>query len=340
MQNHPSHISLSPALGCLVLLIFVAFPVTSAAQTLDYAEWENGVTERWRIDLSAFTRQEIDTAIERWEAIEEENQRTKSHRWAGSYFIGTDTHGTYMRWSPGAGFIMAHVNKCAAQLTGLSYGRVVASSAAVQFIFAHRKILSSHGHGHAPPATPTTVGFIPVVWRNQHYLVKESELADFGSYVAGLGEFNREYVFLDDGALFFSRTTDRAEGAIEESPKVPLGYGKFLRRPIDATITSVGIPAIKPIHNGSGSFRYEEHIPVTVNAGSATGIRRGMFFHILSAEVYEAVKIIRVGARSSRGVVIRVLGESPEEGRDNLAIRTGWRLSTSAHKYFFYNSPR
>ena len=103
----------------------------SLAQPQKFAEWDNGVTERWWVELTEFPRQELDTAIERWNRIEADNKNGNSHEWAGAFFNGDETHGAYLRWSRQTGFIIAHVDKCAARLTGLSYGKIEISPASV-----------------------------------------------------------------------------------------------------------------------------------------------------------------------------------------------------------------
>ncbi|HEY0077929.1 MAG TPA: hypothetical protein VGB73_04725, partial [Pyrinomonadaceae bacterium] len=195
---------------------------------------------------------------------------------------------------------------------------------------------NSHGHAHSLSPAPTTIKFIPVRWRDVHYLIKEEEMASFSDYVAGLGEYNIEYIFADGPSEFFLRFTDEEKGPVEELPRVPAGYERFVKQPVDEVLTSVGASVVKRVRNDDGSWQYEKHIPVTVNVGSVKGAKRGMFFHPFKPAVYEAVKITRVGRESSRGIIVRMLDDNQGEGEGSRPVHAGWRLSTSPHKYFFH----
>lgn len=310
--------------------------VVAQAQSREHAEWDNGVTERWWVDLSVFAKPELDAAIERWGLIAEGNRAARSHEWAGGYFTGGETHGTYLRWSPEAGFVMAHVDKCAAMLTGLSYGRVVASQGSVEFVFEYRKSSGAHGHAesHASPAPPV-VKFVPVRWSHDQYLVREDEAAEFGDYAAGLGKYNTEFAWVD-GVAFFARSTSEAKSNYEELPQVPPGYERFIKKPIDARVSAVGAPRLKRQRTGD-SLQYEKHIPVSLDIGSLGGVKPGMFFHVLSSDQGETLKVVRVGRHSSEGVIVRWADENKQEYQRYPKIRVGWRVSTSPHKKFSAN---
>lgn len=317
---------LQPA--CLVLLCLV----NCLAQSQDYAEWDNGVTERWQVDLNVFSKQELDTVIDRWKRIETDNQNTKSHKWAGGYFSGGDTHGTYMRWSQETGFIMAHVDKCAARLMGLSYGKIVISPASVDFVFQYHKSSSTHGDTKSHKAAPTITKFIPIKWSNDQYLIQENEMVDFGDYVAGLGKYNQEYAGMH-GIEFFARSISEARSNYEESPQAPTVYGHFIKKPIDAEIKAVGVSRLRRLRGHDGSWEYERQTPVSINVGILNGVKRGMLFWVLSSDEGESVKIIRVGRYASEGIIVRWVDENKQEYERYPRIQQGWRLSTSRHKY-------
>jgi hypothetical protein len=317
---------------CLVILCFA----TSFAQSQNYAEWDNGVTERWWVDLNDFSKQELDTAIDRWLRIETDNRNVKSHDWAGGFFIGSDTHGTYMRWSQPSGFIMAHVDKCAARLMGLSYGKVIISPTSVDFVFEYHKSSGSHGHTKSHEPAPTITKFIPIKWSNEQYLVPENEMAEFGDYVAGFGKYNQEFAWVD-GIEFFARGLSEAKSNYEELPQVPPGYERFIKKPIDAEIKMVGVPRLRRLRGYDGSWEYERHTPVSINVGILNGVKRGMLFRVLSSDQGESVKIIRVGNYTSAGIIVRWVDENKQEYERYPKIQAGWRLSTSPHKYISSN---
>ena len=75
---------------------------------------------------------------------------------------------------------------------------------------------------------------------------------------------------------------------------------------------------------------------MTLNVGSAKGVKPGMFFHPYRPAVYEAVKLTRAGRDSSRSVIVRMLDENQRESEGSRPARVGWRLSTSPHKYFYH----
>jgi hypothetical protein len=313
--------------------VILCVHTSSSAQSQNNAEWENGVTERWWVDLAEFPKQELDTAIEQWRRIELDNQNAKSHEWAGSYFTGSDVHGTYMRWSQQSGFIMAHVDKCAARLMGLSYGKVVASPTSVEFIFEYHKASGSHGDTTLHKPAPTSIKFIPSKWSNAQYLVQENEMSEFGNYVAGLGKYNQEFAWVD-GIEYFVRSISEAKSNFEELPQVPSGYERFIKKPIDAEITAVGTPGLRRLRGYDGPLQYERYTPVSINVGSLNGVKKGMLFRVLSSDQGESVKIVRVGKYSSEGVIVRWLDENKQEYERYSPIKVGWRLSTSAHKSF------
>jgi hypothetical protein len=312
--------------------LILCLDLPSAAQSQNYTfQWNNGVTESWWVDLNAITRPELDAGIERWRLIQAENDNSRSHQWAGDYFSGSDTHGTYMRWSPQAGFVLAHVDKCAASLMGLSYGTVRISPTSVEFIFEYQRSLRSHGHGQAHTPTLSIIKFVPIRWDNIQYLVREDEMADFGDYVGGFGRYNQEYGLLDY-IPFFSRSIGEGENNYEGLPQVPPGYERFIRRPIDAVITAVGRPRLRRSSDAVGTWHYWQHTPVSVNVGSANGVERGMFFRVLSSDQGETVKIVQVGRRSSTGVIIRWVDENRRVMGRYPRIRVGWLLTTSIHR--------
>ena len=166
------------------------------AQLNEEGRWVNGVTESWWMD-DGITAADAGTAAARWKEIGDGPAGAGAEGWSGDYFRGGDTHGTYLRWSPRAGFVIAHVDKCRAAVMGLVHGRVVATPTLVQF-FPEVDKRAARGHGqHAGAAQPRAprdvIRYVPVRWRGEHLLVAENEMADFGDYVAGLGEYNGYY---------------------------------------------------------------------------------------------------------------------------------------------------
>jgi hypothetical protein len=115
--------------GAALLVCALACAPTASAQLDQWGYWENGVTEHWWLASEDFTAGDATNAVARWNQIGEVKDKGA---WAGDYFRGGETHGTYLRWSP-AGFVIAGVDKCAARVMTLAYGRVEVTPALIQF---------------------------------------------------------------------------------------------------------------------------------------------------------------------------------------------------------------
>ncbi len=342
------------ALACLFALLFIAVSAQVAQVQFDqYDRWENGVTEPWSV--GDFTKEEISVVQSLWKAIEAENQKQSMHEWAGDYFVGSDTHGTYLRWSPQVGFVIANVDKCQARLMGLTYGKVTASPTLIRFFPAFHKTASmSHGHSQKPALAE--VRFVPVKWRNQYHFIAEDELADFGDYVAGLGKYNdwaglyieitEFFTGLESGqananALVLDSNGDGKLSA--DSPRMPPGYEHYLKKPIRARITAVGNRRLKRDYTFEGLSRSVTHTfasvtYVRVNAGTAHGVKSGLMLRVVDSKAGDEVRIIRAGKLSSTGVVVRDINENSRETfYDSESERqmpypqvaAGWELTTN-----------
>jgi hypothetical protein len=298
----------------MILLCLSACAVSSAAQTDPYGRWENGITGAWWFDPADFPAESISEVQTRWQSMGAENEGSKDSGWQGDYSSGSETHGTYMRWSRQGGYVFMNIDKCAARVMGFSYGTADASGALVEFKTVFRQS-SSHTHGHSHARTPVKIRFLPVTWRGMRYLVGENEIADFFDYAAGLGKFNRGlggFMFID-AADFFYRIKDRTNEGDKGLPVVPPGYERFIKKPIEAKLTSVGTGyrKVDPENEWWDDFV----IPVTVSVGQASGVKRKMSLRVVGLEgfggVGEIVEIKQVGLRSSRGVVIRTIRKKP-----------------------------
>jgi hypothetical protein len=313
--------------------------------------WVNGVTESWWVE-DGLTEADARGAAARWKSIGDEVAGAAGTAgWVGDYFRGGETHGTYMRWSPGAGFVIADVDKCRAAVVGLVYGRVEASPGLVQFFPEFdRKSSHTHGGGHqqAEASAPLAARrFVPVRWRGERLLVAEEEMADFGDYVAGLGRYNRWISFiLLEHVSFFSRmgASDDGEGG---APVVPPGYERFLKSPVEAAVTSVGRRDLRRDYhiedeNTSMTFERASLTYVTISAGAEHGVKPGMIFRVARGgdEEADSLLVVRAGRRASTAVVVREVdergaetyyshAESREKRRSKVAA--GWKVTTSPH---------
>ncbi len=313
----------------LVLYLIFCAAASASAQSQDIAFWENGITERWWVSLKDISESDLDRATELWAQIQKENERGDTHPWAGGYSDGGETHGSYMRWSPEAGFVIANINKCEAKLMGLSFGSVKIAGPLIEFVIDYQ-FFRSHGHRRSHRPGHTRIRFVPIQWSHTQFLVEEKEMARFGDYVAGLGEFNGEYMWL--ATTFFSRKSSEIEDDHSNIPQAPEQYQRFIRAPIDARIIQVGTPRLKRYRDSIGQWHLERLTPVTVNVGRVDGVRTGLALRVLVPDLFESVKITRVGSRTSLGVIERGVDEEQEPDSEDVPISVGWQLTTSPHK--------
>jgi hypothetical protein len=333
--------------------LFIAFLlITSCAgiiqsQLSEDGRWENGISEPWRFTEETTWQNEIRLAQLRWQEIGDENSSAEGNEWAGDYFIGGDTSGSYLRWSPQSGFVMMNVNKCAAYVENFSYGEVKVTPTAIEF-HTEKTVKPSSLDKHTPYQLPTR--YLPVKWRGVAYLVPEKEMGDFGDYVAGLGSYNSGLVgYSAEGSSFLYKLGVEETGTADELPTVPHGYERFIKKPIDAKITAVGTRVIKRRQNKlDEEAYYEAETPITINAGKADGVKSRMSFVVLTSGTLEEVKIRRVREHSSTGVIVRFLKEDEntppvlwkdEESMNYLPVTVGWELSTSQFKFVPPQSP-
>jgi hypothetical protein len=333
-----------PVLSITAAFVFACAP-PARAQVDRWGFWENGVSESWWLSPKDFTEEDGAAVVARWKAVG--GREANAHAWAGDYFSGGSTHGTFMRWSPGGGFVIAHVNKCAAQAVAVVYGRAEVTPTVVKFVPEFSK--GTHGHGqHARPAAPppAEMRFVPVEWRGERLLVPEERMGDFGDYIAGLGQYNDYdiYIFLDYTAFltqFGGRETGEGDGARPAAerrarPSVPPGYEKFLKRPIRATVVGVGRTRDVRDYTDKGLRGEATHglarlTFVTLNVGREHGVGERMAFRFAGPEQGSTVRVVRAGARTSTALVIG--GLDPDEKARRPPLRplagVGDRVTTS-----------
>lgn len=167
----------------------------------------------------------------------------------------------------------------------------------------------------------------------QRHLIEEKDVKDFCNEIAGVGD----NLYGEIPAFLHNEDRDKP---IAELPTVPLEYQKFVRKPIDATVIKVGNSFIK---SGEEHSSWNELItPVTINAGSAKGIRRDMTLHVLGSGLMNEQVIIKHTYRStSRGVIVRSIRKQPgvklneqDNGYDDPEppISVGMQLTTGFYK--------
>ncbi|HEX5709254.1 MAG TPA: hypothetical protein VFX96_18265 [Pyrinomonadaceae bacterium] len=347
----------APLVSLLALLLaqtlLAPTPLQAQEQYDPSGRWVNGVSEPWWFDAERHAKEDIEAAQRRWRLLGEELADAPRGGWAGDYFIGGETHGSYLRWSPRGGFVLFKVNKCAAQVDDFAFGTVDATPSLVRLL-PERDMTPADAHAHGHHMSGAT-SLLPVSLRGARLLVPEDEMAEFGDYVAGLGKFNQQqFIYYDSSYTYFHRMTDedidadaRASDAVAGTSSaaviVPAGYERFLKRPVEGKITRVGRREVKngyDYQTADGSGEHHDGLasvtPVTVNVGTRHGAAAGMVLR--APATGEEIKLTRAGAFSSTGVVVRSLDEHGRETfYDHAAERqsvyprvaVGWRLTTS-----------
>lgn len=325
----------------VALVICLVATRPAQAQVDKWGAWENGVTESWWLSSKTFTDEDVANAIARWKSIGE----IKSLDWEGDYFSGSEVHGTYVRWSPGGGFIIADVDKCQALVMSLTYGRVNATPGLIEFIPEFSKSSKSHGH-HSRKGADAVLSFVPIKWQSSLYLIHKDKIDEFTDYVAGLGKFNALNAmdaFLPDWP-FYSKPTGKL--VTDDGPVLPVEYQRFVKTPITGKITAVLGRKIQRKYSyeftsEAFSFATEHDLAslttVTVNIGSIHGARKGLFLRVVNPNLGEALRLIEVGRTSSRGVLVRQVENRKEKYYDNDAesereyppVAVGWTLTTA-----------
>lgn len=311
-----------------------------------YGRWVNGVTEPWWFSESV-PKEDIAAAQRQWAVIGSETITASDSLWTGNYFIGGDTHGSYLRWSREKGFVLFHVNKCEARVMGFSYGQVVFSPSLIQLL-PEKTATDSTKHGHAKDST---LRFLPIRWRQVKYLVPETEITDFADYVAGLGRYNDPNFSLIEYAQFFSQydsettgtdapATAKKNNSAFVEPIVPPGYERFIKKPIDAKITGIGKSYLR--QNPENEWWDDRVTPVTISAGSADGLKTTMILRVVGSEGFgngeEFVKTTKVRLHSASGVIERPVRKRPCvkfdpaddcKDPDYQAVKLGSRVTTN-----------
>jgi hypothetical protein len=298
--------------------------------------WINGVSEPWWFDTGA-ARGQIEVVMNRWEKV---NQEIGAHNDGlyGDYATGDEVHGSYLRWAPKSGYVHLHINKCAARVTGFSYGSVRLTATTLELI-PEGEAAGSGAHRHTSGAKKTR--FLFVKWQGVPYITLEDQLDDFCNLIAGLGKFNKE--FWSGELPYYVKMGSESLGSSLDPPIVPPGYERLIKRPIELKVTAVGRRTVRRNPNSfSDEPQYESHTVVTINGGSAQNVKPGMRFYVVDdGDGDDQVVVRRVGLHSSTAVITRYL--EPDKSKHFIKwqeydryhpIAVGWRLTTSVRRLF------
>jgi hypothetical protein len=322
-------------------IIFCILFCASSSQAQFDAEgrWINGISEEpLFFDNLTYSPQNAITFQTRWRLIAEENALSKDNEWAGDYVIHGETGGVrVLRWSLKEGFVFLFGGGCYPGVRGLNYGRVSFSNNLLQLfpeVDAEDPLILFAEDNDRRFFTTNFIAnkFVPVKWQGIHYLIAENRIANFYDYVAGAGDYAPRDGVQILNSIFFPKNEepDKAETG-EEMPVMPAGYERFIKKPVDAKIIATGRSFVR--HIAGSEDRTEGDgwvIPVTLNAGTEDGVKLDMTFAVLQEDIYEIVKVIKVGKKSSKGEIISAIYSGAHDKPP--VIKTGWRVSTASYK--------
>jgi hypothetical protein len=258
------------------------------------------------------TREEAAALNARWKALGDE-LKSGAGEFAGTYHEAGVLRHSYLRWAPGGGFVYLYVYEHFSVLD-FSYGRVKVTPTAVVFEVERERL----GVASARPPSPMPRRWVAARWRLTNYFVPEKDIADFGMYVAGLGQNNEFNGPCCEFTPFFRAEPRRAPAESFDGPKVPAPYTRLMRRPVETTIKSVGRRKVVREFGLEGelySQRFERAslTPVTFDAGRASGLKPGMLLRLADEPEGQYLKVTRVGATRSVGVLIRNVDDDGRE---------------------------
>ena len=302
---------------------FIGFcQLASFAQLNEEGRWKSdSYYVPVELNYNSYSKSDFANALTKLENLKSEDS-SLGDEWAGSYspVYSGEVNVEDLKLSAKIGFVYLNFYTCLPELRSLDYGSV---SVTPNYI-----LLTSH----SSKLNGQVKKYLPVKWGERRYLVPESEVAKFYQFVAGYGWKQDEYVVFD----FFLKDDD-VEKPITGMPVFPRGYERFVKKPIEATITQVLRREVKTEQSYDGSPAYESHTFVRLNVGTANGVKRGMTFNVVESEDYEKVELLQIGRNSSTGVLIRSLDENKQETFKNWqtnevkpypSVAVGWKVST------------
>src|SRR5215471_911414 len=217
------------------VLIAAQTPQADTERFDEYGRWIHGPGEPWSMSSEKYTSDQAKTFRKRW-AILDEATKQATDEWAGEYGMpGGETSVEWLRWTPDSGFALLYASTCMAAVIHLSYGGVYADSAEVMLLPEISPLKPEERDEYF--LAVLRAKYIPVKWDGVHYLVPEKDMKTFFDMFAG-----RLIQKDDDDAgwvQYFRKSDDDFEHESMDNVIVPYGYDKFVRKPINASITKV-----------------------------------------------------------------------------------------------------
>ena len=161
----------------------------------------------------------------------------------------------------------------------------------------------------------TPINFRPVRWGQRQYLIAAEECLDFCNAVNAHQEPRRERF-----GSFLLRDGDWEKPASGRPAVLPAFEKYLLPKPIVAQ--SVAVQKTRAGGRGSkkSSWRTSR---ISVDAGSDSGLLRGMELHVLEAGLVDSAKVVQVGRHSAEADLQQYVGSVPDP-----LPQAGWKVST------------
>ena len=288
----------------LYILIVCNFSVVSqtvSGEDKKWMLWENGVgKQRWL--MYHLEKDDVLKLKEKWEEIGNSIE-SSTNEFAGTYYLHGFS-GSFLRWSPEKGYIYINYfddeHPCF-----FSFGKVSINGAEINFSPEY-EVKESRC-----PSNFTK----PMVWLpayNGKYLIPKNEIKEFADFYGGFGKYNGFLRKFYEGYPFaFKWVKDFKSNKTFILPK---GYEKFIKKPINAEIISIG----KSFKSKLKDFFYNENVsitPVKINVGRNNGVKKGMEFVLMNSddEMYQTLIVTNVMNNKSEGKIIRKLSENGKE---------------------------
>jgi hypothetical protein len=308
-----THARLCIALAAALFTVAYAPPRAAAQAAADEEreQFEHGLEDvygrTWNLPTGT-TKQEAAALNARWKSLGEE-LKSAENEFADTYRAEGPMRGSFLRWAPGGGFVYLYVYERYSVLD-FSYGKVEVTPTAVVFRpeREQRGIVMSN-----PPRLtlrPTPRRWVTARWRTTNYFVPEKEVADFGLYVGGFDQYNDFNGPCCEFMPFLMSTPRRDPQTSFEVPLVPAPYARLMRRPVEATIRFIGRRRVVKEYGLEGKL-YSHYLgktsltPVTLDAGQGRGLKPGLLLRLVGEPEGQYLKVTRVLASRSEGVVIR-----------------------------------
>jgi hypothetical protein len=290
------------------LISLAAFVFSADAQEIEpFRLWENnvGIPKTWVI--GGLSQNEITEVKKRWDEIGE-SLKTTPNQSAGTYYQ-SGNRGYYLRWSPEKGFVYVYYYEYF--VMDASYGKASITDSGVTFIPEREMENSDVGK----LITPTN--WVPAM--NGKYFVRKESIQSFGNFYGGYKEFNG---YPRNWNCECSPFAVRQEKTLaQESPVVSAKYQRFIKKPINGKIISVGKRTVSLTNKSVPEMGKTSATPVTINIGRKNGVTRGMMFLLIGEgdNYLQVLEVKKVGEKTSQAVVIRHTDDKGDE-----IYRDGW----------------